>query len=71
MRPVGGTDVLSELERLAVGLQPPRARRGVLGKEADQLSTRAVGAEVARAPVSELLCGDLQEINPRGEGYIP
>ena len=60
VRPVCGTDVLRELERFAVGLQPSRTGRGVLRQEADQISRRALGAEVARAPVPELLCWDLQ-----------
>ncbi len=65
VRPVGGADALIERKRLAVGGEPARDGRGVLGEEADQLAGGALGAEVAGAPVAELGGVDLEQLHAR------
>ena len=61
MRAKGRAYPLVELERLAIGGQPARLRHRVLCQEADELPGRALGSEVPRAAVSELLGRDLDQ----------
>ena len=70
VRSVGGADVRVERERLAIGREPAGHRRGVLGEEADQLAARALGAEVAGAPVAELGGIDLEQLDPGRTGDL-
>ena len=70
MRAIGGTDALLQRERLPVGRGPAGNRRGVLGEKADQLAARALGAEVAGAPVAELGGVDLEQLHSRRAGDL-
>ena len=59
VRTEGRAGALVEGERLPERVQPALDRHGILGEEADQIARRALGAEVARAAVAELLGLDL------------
>ena len=62
MRSERRAHALVQGERLAVRVEPALLRHGVLGEEADQVARGALGAEVAGAPVPELLGRDLHQV---------
>ena len=70
VRPERRAHPLVEPERLAVGLEPAVLRHGVLREEADQVSAGALGAEVARAPVAEVLGRDLDQLGAGRACYL-
>ncbi len=70
VRTVGGSDALLEREGLAVGGQPAGTGGGVLREEADELTRGALGAEVARAPVAELVGIDLEQFDAGRAGDL-
>jgi hypothetical protein len=64
VRAEGGSHPLVHGERFAVGVEPAGLRHRVLGQEADQVTRRALGAEVAGAAVPELVWLDLDQRGP-------